>query len=150
MTEQHERDSKELRRLCESRDRALRERDSYKAEIAGLEASCATLSRLVDKCLADGERLEWVLRRCSGNWLRTYLGVANDTGNIEELCVLIDANRGALQSEPTLYAADHADPLPGMSEMNRLVAYCAASKLRGLGYEWDGNDWSAKSQGEKK
>jgi hypothetical protein len=28
-------------------------------------------------------------------------------------------------------------PLTGMSEMNRTIAYCAAAKLRELGYEWD-------------
>lgn len=42
----------------------------------------------------DSRRLEWVLRRCSGPWLRAYLGVANDTGDMAELRRLIDAHRG--------------------------------------------------------
>lgn len=69
--------------------------DARDAEIAGLEASTGNLSRLVDELRPDAERLEWILRRCSGSWLRAYLGVANDTGDIDELRVLIDANRGA-------------------------------------------------------
>lgn len=34
-----------------------------------------------------------------------------------------------------------ADPLPGMSDMNREIAYSAAQKLRELGYAWDGKQW---------
>lgn len=34
-----------------------------------------------------------------------------------------------------------ADPLPGMSDINRTIAYSAAQKLRELGYEWDGINW---------
>lgn len=33
------------------------------------------------------------------------------------------------------------DPLPGMSSMNRHVAYTATDKLRELGYEWTGDGW---------
>lgn len=40
-------------------------------------------------------------------------------------------------------------PLAGMSEMNRTIAYCAASKLRELGYEWDGKTWAALAQQEQ-
>jgi hypothetical protein len=29
------------------------------------------------------------------------------------------------------------DPLPGMSEINRTIAYAACEKLGSLGYEWD-------------
>ena len=36
-----------------------------------------------------------------------------------------------------------ADPLQGMSEINRAVAYSAAAKLRQLGYEWTGGEWAA-------
>jgi hypothetical protein len=36
-----------------------------------------------------------------------------------------------------------------MSEMNRTVAYCAASKLRELGYDWDGKIWAALEQPER-
>ncbi len=35
------------------------------------------------------------------------------------------------------------EPMRGMSAMNRTIAYCAASKLRSIGYEWDGSDWAA-------
>ena len=79
-----------------ARDQARSERDALKAEIAGLEASCATLGRLVDELQPDSERLEWVLRRCAGSWLRAYLGVVSDTGDMDTLRTLIDANRGAL------------------------------------------------------
>jgi hypothetical protein len=41
------------------------------------------------------------------------------------------------------------EPLAGMSEMNRTIAYCAAAKLRELGYEWDGQAWAALAQEEK-
>jgi hypothetical protein len=36
-----------------------------------------------------------------------------------------------------------------MSEMNRTVAYCAASKLRELGYDWDGKIWASLEQPER-
>ena len=96
LVQQHHRDSQELRRLCAARDQARSERDALKAEIAGLEASCSTLGRLVDELRPDAERLEWVLRRCAGSWLRAYLGVVSDTGDMDTLRTLIDANRGAL------------------------------------------------------
>ena len=96
LLQQHNRDSQELRRLCAARDQARSERDALKAEIAGLESSCSTLGRLVDELRADSERLEWVLRRCAGSWLRSYLGVVSDTGDMDTLRMLIDANRGAL------------------------------------------------------
>lgn len=96
LLQQHNRDSQELRRLCAERDQARRERDALKAEIAGLEASCSTLGRLVDELRPDAERLEWVLRRCAGSWLRAYLGLVSDTGDMDTLRMLIDANRGAL------------------------------------------------------
>ena len=96
LLQQHNRDSQELRRLCAERDQARRERDALKAEIAGLESYCSTLGRLVDELRADSERLEWVLRRVSGTWLRAYLGVVSDTSDMDTLRMLIDANRGAL------------------------------------------------------
>ena len=34
------------------------------------------------------------------------------------------------------------DPLPGMSDINRTIAYAAAAKLGELGFEWDGCAWS--------
>ncbi len=41
------------------------------------------------------------------------------------------------------------ESLPGMSEMNRHIAYSAAAKLRELGYEWDEKrEWIAAC-GEK-
>jgi len=40
------------------------------------------------------------------------------------------------------------EPLKGMSEINRTIAYCAASKLREIGYEWDGKNWAKQEQGE--
>lgn len=94
--QQHHRDSQELRRLCAERDQARRERDAVKAELAGLEASCSTLGGLVDELRPDSERLEWVLRRVSGSWLGAYLGAVSDTGDMDTLRTLIDANRGAL------------------------------------------------------
>lgn len=39
-----------------------------------------------------------------------------------------------------------AQPMAGMSTMNRQIAYCAADKLRSLGYEWDGSNWKAAQQ----
>lgn len=99
LTEQHDRDSAELRRLCQARDDARRERDLARVEAAGLEASVGNLGRLVDELRPDAERLEWVLRRVSGSWLRAYVGHVGDTGNMDTLRTLIDANRGALESE---------------------------------------------------
>ncbi|GAD20906.1 hypothetical protein [Acidovorax sp. MR-S7] len=96
LLQQHNRDSQELRRLCAARDQARSERDALKAEIAVLESSCATLGRLVDELRPDAERLEWVLRRCAGPWLRAYLGIVSDTSDMDTLRTLIDANRGAL------------------------------------------------------
>lgn len=96
LLQQHNRDSQELRRLCAARDQARSERDALKAEIAGLEASCSTLGRLVDELRPDAERLEWVLLRVSGTWLRAYLGVVSYTSDMDTLRMLIDANRGAL------------------------------------------------------
>lgn len=107
LLEQHHRDSKELRNLCAERDQARRERDVHKAEIAGLEASCSTLGKLVDELRADSERLEWVLRRCHGTWLRAYLGLVGDTGDMETLRTLIDANRGALSSTHGIKGDSH-------------------------------------------
>ena len=48
LREQHDSDSAELRRLCQARDEARRERDIARAEIAGLQASTGHLSALVD------------------------------------------------------------------------------------------------------
>jgi hypothetical protein len=48
LREQHDRDSAELRRLCQARDEARRERDLARAEIAGLQSSTVHLSALVD------------------------------------------------------------------------------------------------------
>ena len=93
--EQHDRDSTELRRLCQARDDARRERDLLKVEVAGLEASVGNLSRLVDELRPDSERLEWVLRRCSGAWLRAYTGIVSDTSDMQTLRLLIDVNRCA-------------------------------------------------------
>ena len=76
-------------------------------EAAAAEASIGHLSRLVDELRADSERLEWVLRRCHGSWLRAYLGVANDTGDMDELRTLIDANRGALSSAHGIKGDSH-------------------------------------------
>ena len=36
---------------------------------------------------------------------------------------------------------NRVEPAP-MSQPNRLIAYLAANKLRELGYEWDGKDWT--------
>jgi hypothetical protein len=46
---QHDADSAELRRLCQARDHARRERDAARAEIAGLESSVGHLSVMVDE-----------------------------------------------------------------------------------------------------
>ena len=46
--EQHDRDSAELRSLCQSRDEARRERDLCRVEIAGLNSSVGHMSALVD------------------------------------------------------------------------------------------------------
>jgi len=48
LREQHDRDSAELRRLCQARDEARRERELARAENAGLQASTGHLSALVD------------------------------------------------------------------------------------------------------
>ena len=46
-------------------------------------------------------------------------------------------------------AEPQAEPMPGMSLMNRTIAYCAADTLRKLGYEWDGEAWvTTESQAE--
>jgi len=63
---QHDRDSAELRRLCEDRDKARRERDLCKAEIAGLESSCGHLGRLVDELRAKAERYDYLRDRDLG------------------------------------------------------------------------------------
>ena len=46
-------------------------------------------------------------------------------------------------------ALEQQEPLAGMSEMNRTIAYCAAAKLRELGYEWNGQAWAALEQEEQ-
>lgn len=46
--EQHDRDSAELRSLCQARDEARRERDLCRVEIAGLNSSVGHMSALVD------------------------------------------------------------------------------------------------------
>jgi hypothetical protein len=51
-----------------------------------------------------------------------------------------------LKDGDLLYAAPQAQPMSGMSVINRTIAYCAASKLRGLGYEWDGSEWSSPEE----
>jgi len=87
---------------------ALATLDSLQVEAAAAEASIGNLSRLVDELRADSERLEWVLRRCHGTWLRAYLGVVSDTGDMETLRTLIDANRGALSSAHGIKGDSHA------------------------------------------
>ncbi len=57
---QHQRDSAELRNLCVARDHARRERDLCKAEIAGLQSSCANLGRLVDELRPNAERYDFL------------------------------------------------------------------------------------------
>ncbi|WP_315127031.1 bZIP transcription factor [Comamonas antarctica] len=61
--DQHARDSAELRRLCQERDSARRERDLGKVEIAALESSCATLERLVDELRAKADRYDYLRER---------------------------------------------------------------------------------------
>ena len=39
-----------------------------------------------------------------------------------------------------------AEPLHGMSPINRVIAYSAAQKLRELGYQWIGNKWTQPEQ----
>lgn len=53
-----------------------------------------------------------------------------------------------LQLDDLSEASKPVDPLPGMSEINREIAYCAATKLRELGYEWNGKEWLAQSAAE--
>ena len=60
---QHDRDSIELRRLCQERDQARRERDLGKAEIAGLNSSCAHLGRLVDDLQLKADRYDFLRDR---------------------------------------------------------------------------------------
>ena len=43
-------------------------------------------------------------------------------------------------------AVEKQDPLPGMSSMNRAIAYSAANKLRELGFIWAGSDWEPGSK----
>lgn len=112
LLQQHNRDSQELRRLCAERDQARRERDALKAEIAGLESSCSTLGRLVDELRADSERLEWVLRRCAGSWLRAYIGVVSDTSDMDTLRTLIDANRGVQAAHGICVKKGESNGLP--------------------------------------
>lgn len=62
--EQHARDSAELRRLCQERDQARRERDLGRVEIAGLNSSIGHLSALVDhqtNLLAQGMQVMKIL-----------------------------------------------------------------------------------------
>lgn len=40
------------------------------------------------------------------------------------------------------------DALKGMSEINRTIAYAAASKLRETGFDWDGKAWVSIAQPE--
>lgn len=47
----------------------------------------------VTKDRGDAERLEWMLRRVSGSWLRAHLGAVGDTGDMAELRRLIDSQR---------------------------------------------------------
>ena len=145
LLEQHHRDSKELRKLCAERDQARRERDVHKAEIAGLEASCSTLGKLVDELRADSERLEWVLRRCHGTWLRAHLGVVSDTGDMEMLRTLIDANRDALSPAHGIKGDEKARELLELAaraagKAVKPGAYDASAGLElasGVGYWWN-------------
>lgn len=59
--EQHDRDSRELRSLCQARDGARRQRDLLSVEVAAVEASVGHLGRLVDE-LRPGHELYQYLR----------------------------------------------------------------------------------------
>lgn len=48
-SQQHHRDSKELRSLCQARDEARKQRDLCQAEIAGLNSAVGHLSAMVDE-----------------------------------------------------------------------------------------------------
>jgi len=55
--------------------------------------ACEAIAQRVTKDRADAERLEWMLRRVSGSWLRAHLGAVGDTGDMAELRRLIDSQR---------------------------------------------------------
>lgn len=57
-------------------------------------------------------------------------------------CPVTVRHTGAIEFLRTALA-QQGDSLLGMSGMNRTIAYTAASKLRELGYEWNGSNWLA-------
>ena len=82
------------------------------------------------------------LRQAAQQALEAMEYHVEQTRSIWKTSQAIDALRAAL-------AQQGPEPLAGMSEMNRTIAYCAASKLRELGYEWDGKTWAALAQQEQ-
>jgi hypothetical protein len=77
------------------------------------------------------------LREAAQQALEALEEYAPQHGNPDDMDAAIAALRTALAQQ---------EPLAGMSEMNRTIAYCAAAKLRELGYEWDGKAWTALAQ----
>ncbi|GKS91186.1 hypothetical protein [Acidovorax sp. SUPP2539] len=63
---QHDRDSIELRDLCQSRDDARRERNACKAELAGAESANFHLSAMVDELRALLAQSMRVMRQLHG------------------------------------------------------------------------------------
>ena len=97
--DQHERDSRELRELCEARDTARRERDDAKAALAAAEARNATLTD-------ESARLDWLLLHLPGKALRAVGVMWDERGDAR---LAIDAARAAA-SISTKEGNTHADP----------------------------------------
>jgi len=84
-------------------------------------------------------------------WMYEHDGMVHDAHNPP----IVMFNRwstpvGEPYTETPLYtalaqpaASGEPVPLAGMSEINRTIAYCAAAKLREIGYKWGGRDWVA-------
>lgn len=76
LTAQHGRDSTELRRLCQARDDARRERDQLKADNEALRK--------------DAERYQWLIRRISKSQYY-FLGAQLTSNTVEGVGAAVDA-----------------------------------------------------------
>lgn len=111
---QHDRDSAELRRLCQSRDSARRERDIARTEVAGLDASIGHLSRILSA-------QQWLIEESERLLSTDDFGAPLEDGDSE----LLDK----IRSHIAAFGSPEAQPAPVVPDDHPLMVFAKECEL---------------------